>query len=90
MQRHKDYLRLLSNFQTTLFVHICLITFHIVKGCQQPPKHMEIEAKIMIYSALVPCQKFYTRWIHAFVCVMTLLTDKAAQVINLWGNCPKS
>ena len=23
------------------------------------------------------------------VCVMTLLTDKAAQVINQWGNCLK-
>ena len=32
---------------------------------------------------------FYTRWIHTVVCMMTLLTDKAAQVTNQWGNCLK-
>ena len=51
---------------------------------------MKIEAKIMIYSALVLKVwhvLFYTRWTHTVVCVMTLLTDKAAQVINLLANC---
>ena len=42
---------------------------------------MEMEAKIMIYSVLVPWH-FFTRWTHTVVGVMTLLTCKAAQVIN--------
>ena len=55
---------------------------------------MEIEAKIMTYSILLPCWKFgmsffFTRWIHTAVCVMTVLTDKVAQVINQWENCLK-
>ena len=29
---------------------------------------------------------FYTLWTHTVVCVMTLLTDKAAQVKNQWAN----
>ena len=34
---------------------------------------------------------FYTRWIwiHTTICMMTVLTDKAARVVNQWGNCLK-
>ena len=33
---------------------------------------------------------FYTRWTHAVVCVMTILTDKAAKMLNQWEYCLKS
>ena len=45
----------MSNFQTTYFVHIGGITFRVVMGVSRSPKHMEIEAEIVIYSMLVPC-----------------------------------
>ena len=48
------YVRLRSNFQTTYFVHVYWITFHVVKGSHQPPKHMKNEAKIVPTLRLVP------------------------------------
>ena len=51
-------------------------------------KHMEIEAKIRIYSALKFGMSCSTHNGH-ILCVMTILTDKAAQVINQLANCIK-
>ena len=58
-------------------------------GCQQPPKTHENGCKdrdLLCVGALLEAWHvmFYTRWKHTVVCMMILLTDKAAQVINQW------
>ena len=54
---------------------------------QQQPKLHENGCKhrdLLCVGALLEAWRFmlYTRWIHTVVCMMILLTDKAAQVIN--------
>ena len=58
-------------------------------GCQQLPKTHENGGKdrdLLCVGALLEAWRvmFYTRWKHMVVCMMILLTDKAAQVINQW------
>ena len=93
------YLRLLSKVSDQILCAYLLNNFWRGEGVSAAAKNtwkLRQKSWLLCVGALLEVwhAMFYTRWTHTVwthtvECVMTLLTDKAAQVINQWAKCLK-